>query len=96
MIPKTEIPKVRDLISSHSDQDLMSRLRKMAYESYNCRISEVQVILSDIEHWQKDMQSLATTRHLLYPVELIVSIDRSIIPNDPHLTKLIIKGIQTI
>jgi hypothetical protein len=96
LISKTEIPKVRDLISSHSDHDLVLRMRKMAYETYNCRIFEVQVILSDIEHWQKDLQSLDTTRHLLYPVELNVSIDRSIIPNDPHLTKLIIKGIQTI
>ncbi len=84
------------MISSHSDHDLKSKMLKMAYEIYNCRIFEVQVILSDIEHWQKDLQSLATTRHLLYPVELNVSIDRSIIPNDPHLTKLIIKGIQTI
>ncbi len=59
-------------------------------------ISLCASIVSHIEHWRTDLQSLATTRHLLYPVELNVSIDRSIIPNDPHLTKLIIKGIQTI
>jgi len=53
----------------------------------------MQIILSDSENWQKDLKSLSTTRHILYPVELIVNIDRSIIPNDPHLPKLVIKGI---
>jgi len=90
LIPKTEIAKVRNLVISHSDDDL---LLKIAYESYKCRISEMQIILSDSENWQKDLKSLSTTRHILYPVELIVNIDRSIIPNDPHLPKLIIKGI---
>ncbi len=65
LIPKVEIPKVRDLISSHSDHDLMSRMRKMAYESYNCRIFEVQVILT--------MEA-----HKLIPTDLdeILTIDR--------------------
>ena len=94
MIPKNEIPKVRDLISSHSDLDLVLKMRQMAYEPYNCRISEVQVILSDADHWQQDLESLSTIRHLLYPVDLNVNIDHSIIPNDPHFTNFIIKGIK--
>ena len=93
LISKTEIPKVRELISSHSDHEVVQKMRKMAYESYKCRISEVQVILSDIEHWQQDLKSLSTSRHLLYPVEFNLTISRSIVPNDPHLPKLKIEGI---
>ena len=92
LIPKTEIPKVKDLIISHSNQELISRMRKMAYESYKCHISEVQMILSDVDNWKDDMKSLSTTRHLLYPVEFNLTIERSIIPNDPHLAKLKVEG----
>lgn len=92
LIPKTEIPKVRDLITSHSGKELISKMRRMAYETYNCHISEVQMILSDTDHWQSDIGSLSTTRHLLYPVEFNLKVERSIIPNDPHLAKLKISG----
>ena len=68
-------------------------MRKMAYETYKCHISEVQMILSNPEHWLSDLKSLSTTRHLLYPVEFNLTVDRSIVPNDPHLAKLKISGI---
>ena len=71
-------------------------MRKMAYESYKCHISEVQMILSDVDNWQNDMKSLSSSRHLLYPVEFNLIIDRSIIPNDPHLAKLKVEGILSL
>ncbi|XP_054161337.1 intermembrane lipid transfer protein Vps13-like [Oppia nitens] len=92
LIAKSEIPKVKQLIASHSDKDLIEKMRKMAFESYKCRISEVQVILSDVNHWTQDLKSMSTTRHLLYPVEFNLSIKRSIVSNDPLIPKLKIKG----
>ena len=67
---------------------IMEEMRKLVYEKYNCHIQNVQVVLSDAENWRKDIEKLDTERHILCPFEFMIDIGRSIVPQDPHFSRL--------
>ena len=68
-------------------------MKKLVYETYSCQVKNIQVVLSDNAHWKNDIEKLDTDRHMICPFEIILSISRSIIPQDLHFPKLILTGI---
>jgi len=91
---KIDKPKVRDLHSlSLSEHEIIAKMRNNAYESYEIKITQVQVILSDANSWKKDVTGNSSEPHILHPISCQVVLERCIIDNDPHLAKMILKGI---
>ena len=75
---------------------VIEEIRKMVYEKYTCHIQNVQLVLSDSENWNKDIEKLDTDRHILCPFEIMFDIHRSIVPQDVHFKKIILSGRHTL
>lgn len=94
LVPKSNIPKVRNMMKTGKDQAVvMEEMKKLVYEKYSCHIQNIQVVLSDIEHWRNDIDKLDTDRHMIVPFQILLYISRSIIPQDPHFPQLLLNGM---
>lgn len=46
---------------------------KLVIAEYVCNIQNIQLVLSDSEHWKADIECLDTERHILYPLDVSLS-----------------------
>ena len=93
LIPKQERPKVKKLCNELSQHEILDKLKKSAYETYQLELTEIQMILSNSTQWLNDINLMDSPRHLLCPISAKMTVQRCIITDDPHLTKLIVKAV---
>lgn len=91
LVPKSILSEVNSMIKNNPSY--VEEIKRLVYERYTCKIMNVQIVLSDREHWKDDIELLDTDRHILCPFEITILIKRSIIPLDPHYPKLTISGM---
>ena len=85
LVPKSNANRITSMTN-------VDEMKKMIYETYTCHVKNVQIVLSSRDHWQEDLHSLDSERHLLCPFEIIINIHRSIVPNDRHFPKINLEG----